>query len=971
MTPFRQQQAKRLTFVFLVLTLVSSLSAAAFVTSTMNLAFAKKSSGGGGGNKNKGGGSSSGDKGGSGGSGSGDNGGGGSSSETGGGGSSGSSDTGSTTSTPPSTTEETTPPPPTTEGSTTSSPPPAGENQQKTCPDGSQPDENGKCPPTTSTEQNTAPPPTSTEQSPCPDGSTPDPTTGNCPSPASNPTTTLTPNQGTTTTTTTPAAQDGAHILVMSNPDGSCPAGSHKFPGSQVCEKDTAPSASGSGGGTGGGNTGTTTTTTPPTQPDGTNTGTTTPATTQGGHILVMSNPDGSCPAGSHKFPGSQVCEKDTPNPTTSGGGQVPPECQGIIAGPSDKCSLGTSASPATSPIKGATQTLTEQTTHTPGTTSPVEVPVSVSTPVDKDGKCPSGNPPLGGACLDKVKTPGGICPRGTHGQGGGCTSDEFPNIAGGCIAGRHLDAITSKCIPDNNTPTQTTPASQQTCPDASAPDKNGNCALFLKFPPTSPTASGCDSEHPFFDPGSNKCYKGGNFDVPPCPGAKPDDGGGGHDVYGICNNPKTGFPQGAGELTDGTCSPAGVHIGNFQHRCIYERSGLDPDGSCPTGYVQVDEGKTPCGLRIHDPLKDGSCPPNYSPIGFTKLCKRSSDTSSGFQVDELPGGYCPVGYTHMGTQCSAQLPVLPGSSTGQGGGIIPMFPTVPANKDGSCPAGSHNVGSSGNAGQPGTGSITCVSDTSKANALPTNTPTTQTGTGGGAGTTTTPTNTGNPNTTPPTTTPSTSTSTTTNVINGGGPSGSGGGAGGGTATPAQGSNAFLTYVNTFHKITMKYPSSWTKTDLVGNPRIPVMFSAPTITTTTSGAGAAKTSFVISITPGAANLDSFTQQQINGLTQSNAVKYTITDSNAKVLTPPTGITAFREISYDGIKNNLPLKGAAIFFVNGGTGYGLLYLAKQTDYTQNIPVVQQMVNSFQVGGNGPSASSNGGAGVQNVAAATSR
>ena len=33
----------------------------------------------------------------------------------------------------------------------------------------------------------------------------------------------------------------------------------------------------------------------------------------------------------------------------------------------------------------------------------------------------------------------------------------------------------------------------------------------------------------------------------------------------------------------------------------------------------------------------------------------------------------------------------------------------VPANKDGSCPAGSHEAGgSSGNAGQPGTGSVNC-----------------------------------------------------------------------------------------------------------------------------------------------------------------------------------------------------------------------------------------------------------------------
>jgi hypothetical protein len=87
------------------------------------------------------------------------------------------------------------------------------------------------------------------------------------------------------------------------------------------------------------------------------------------------------------------------------------------------------------------------------------------------------------------------------------------------------------------------------------------------------------------------------------------------------------------------------------------------------------------------------------------------------------------------------------------------------------------------------------------------------------------------------------------------------------------------------------------------------------------------------------------------------------------LTPPTGITAFREVSYDAVKTNVPLKGAAIFFVNGGTGYSLLYLAKQTEYTQNLPMVQQMVNSFQVGG-GAAGGTTSGSPVQNVAASSS-
>jgi hypothetical protein len=51
--------------------------------------------------------------------------------------------------------------------------------------------------------------------------------------------------------------------------------------------------------------------------------------------------------------------------------------------------------------------------------------------------------------------------------------------------------------------------------------------------------------------------------------------------------------------------------------------------------------------------------------------------------------------------------------NTGTSGTTTTTTPIqVPANKDGSCPAGSHEVGgSSGSAGQPGTGSVICISD--------------------------------------------------------------------------------------------------------------------------------------------------------------------------------------------------------------------------------------------------------------------
>jgi hypothetical protein len=180
---------------------------------------------------------------------------------------------------------------------------------------------------------------------------------------------------------------------------------------------------------------------------------------------------------------------------------------------------------------------------------------------------------------------------------------------------------------------------------------------------------------------------------------------------------------------------------------------------------------------------------------------------------------------------------------------------------------------------------------------------------------------------------------------------------GGGTAlgtTPSQttNNNNFLTYLNTPDKITIRYSSTWTKTEFADNPSIPVIFDAPI-----NGTTAAKTSLMTNInnqlTP-SATPDTYTQQQIDALTNSSVIKYIITDTNSKVLTP-IGIAAYREISYNGIKistvNNIhtqiPLKGTAIFFVNGNTRYSLSHLVKQTEYNQNLPTLQQVINTFQI------------------------
>jgi hypothetical protein len=115
------KQARKIMFVFLVLTIVSSLlSAVAFVTGNSNLAFASKKSNGGSSDKDdgsSGGGGNTGNTGGV---------------TTGGGDNNNGDDTSNTS--PPTSTEQTTP----------SAPPTS--NQQTTCPDGSTPDGSGNCP---------------------------------------------------------------------------------------------------------------------------------------------------------------------------------------------------------------------------------------------------------------------------------------------------------------------------------------------------------------------------------------------------------------------------------------------------------------------------------------------------------------------------------------------------------------------------------------------------------------------------------------------------------------------------------------------------------------------------------------------------------------------------------------------------------------------------------------------------------
>jgi hypothetical protein len=507
---------------------------------------------------------------------------------------------------------------------------------------------------------------------------------------------------------------------------------------------------------------------------------------------------------------------------------------------------------------------------------------------------------------------------------------------------------------------------------------------------------------------------------------------------------------------------PSGQHFDSTKNTCVSDTPPTSNNNPA-LGSALIKEAPLE-----QSPNKDGSCPPGYHlPFAFAGVCTRdvapttgeTTTPSGGAGGAECPEGQhydgpefgcvgnsipfsdksCVAGYhyvngicVHNGTPSSEQPSAK--QTGGGGGGSGSTGTTTPTG--GTAKTTTPTSGGAGGSQQLEGPDIGCIPGTSTCpkvslpalpppdeckeipdlpyckNPNPTTTPTATPPlkqTGGSTGTTAP----AKGGTTTPTTTPPSSSTTTTVVNNNNNrgsqstsSGGSSGASGGGSSTTQTSGINFLTYLNAPNKITIKYPSTWTKTESLGGSSIPVMFNAPTTDSTAAASGAPgaapKTSFMIMINklnPPTLTLDSYTQQQIDGLTHSNTVKYTITDTNAKVLRPPNGVSAYREISYDGLKSNndvvvatattsgggggdsssssnsqasIPLKGAAIFFVNGDTGYSLLYLAKQTDYVSSLPIIQQMINSFQIGagsGNDNSSAGSSGGDVQSAASSS--
>ena len=528
----------------------------------------------------------------------------------------------------------------------------------------------------------------------CPDGSTPD-VTGNCPSSASNPATTLASNQG-TTTTTTPAAQDGAHILVMPNADGTCPPGSHKFPGSQVCEKDTVPPTSG------GGTTTTPASNGPPLTPQqqyeaclkgigGGIPGNCKPpsATTTEQNVAPLQTltPQQTCKDGSIPAANGICQDGSTPQQACQGGEVLDPKGGCLSPGDEQSIKNGTLIPLGNGKFKLATAPPVPN-TNSIAPICPVGFHLALSKCVVNSGSCPSGTVQDDDMCSPSqahynipsnvAKLQDGTCPSGYHSTDVQCEINTQQKLPDGMCPDGTILTNDDKCVkppvlPGSTTgagggfiqmlPIQTTPASPPaTSPnqDTTPPIQPGTKQL---APPQTLTQQTCP---PLPIDANGKCpgidARGGGLGLPP-----------------PSSQPPQAIPEGNGAFRLPTVQP------------IFSGPGGDPLGNCPSGSHKV---ITKC---VVDNVQ--------CPSGTSQLGDRCSPIPP-VEIPANPDGSCngvfdpPTNKCYKDNQLAPPCPGKPGTNptdSGRGHDVygfchdpqtgIPL-PVAPANSDRTCPLG-------------------------------------------------------------------------------------------------------------------------------------------------------------------------------------------------------------------------------------------------------------------------------------------
>jgi hypothetical protein len=326
--------------------------------------------------------------------------------------------------------------------------------------------------------------------------------------------------------------------------------------------------------------------------------------------------PDGSTPDAS----GACTTIQSAPPTNTLNAQQptgVPPECQGIVAGSSDKCSLGTTGSP-TSPINGPPLT-----------------------PQQQYEQCLKG---IGGGIPGNCKPPAATPPSSTDTASNGpapTPQQQYEDCLRGIGGG-----IPGNCKPppatltgQNVAPLQTlTP--QQTCKDGSAPDASGMCQDGSTPQQVCSGGEVLDAKGDCVSPGESQAIKNGTIipmgdgrfklaTAPPVPNT--------NTIAPIC--------------------PVGFHL--ELNKCISNGA------SCPSG---TDQDGDICRPQ-----------PNPGPCGRPDYAKFHGICYQGKETVPNPDGSCPpTTPISFEGRCFDKLPVLPGSKTGSGGGFIQMFPVNP-----------------------------------------------------------------------------------------------------------------------------------------------------------------------------------------------------------------------------------------------------------------------------------------------------
>jgi pathogenesis-related protein 1 len=458
-------------------------------------------------------------------------------------------------------------------------------------------------------------------------------------------------------------------IQYIANKDGTCKDGFTHFPGidPDECIMSSVVNSHASGGSsTGGANGGASTTS---------QTTTSTATTTK----YTLPNPDGSCPTGYHIIPGEShpafphdTCDKDNPPPNADGScpagssgpvngicvttnklpnpdGSCPEGTFGPLNGP---ClvngSAGTTTTPTTTPMKTGVNTTTTGTGTTTTSTS-----ASQQT-------CPGGKTDKAGICLETPTVPTGV------------TLPYNPNV--GCPSGYHvhtnIDTKIDECSRNGNNPVDMVVKSiihagaPLICPGGVIPEPHV-CLQHVQSPDgLCPLGTTVDTQQ------RGLCLS--DSPLPPQPGTG-----------------TTSLPQGASNngnpgSSTGTTTPLTKQNTSILTSILPQQTcpplPIDANGKCPGidmrgGGLGLPPAPAPgrfdiSSLTWRAKLPDGSCPLGYHLTNFTGSSPCQINTEQ-----KLPDGSCPPGDWLTTTDVCVTPPVLPGSTTGSGGGFIKMLP--------------------------------------------------------------------------------------------------------------------------------------------------------------------------------------------------------------------------------------------------------------------------------------------------------